>query len=103
MQTPLTESSIRHMARSAVDIRGWIVSELSGLLKVDPSTIDTAAPLDTLGADSLAAITTTGSLAGWLGRDLPATLMWDYASIDAIAKALADHDSPAKPTAWRGV
>ncbi len=32
----------------------------------------------------------TGQLSAWLNRDLPATLMWDHESIDAVADALAD-------------
>jgi thioesterase domain-containing protein/acyl carrier protein len=69
------------------------------MLKVAASEIDTTAALDLLGADSLTAIGVTASLAGWLDRDLPATLMWDYASIDAIAGGLADSDSPAQVVA----
>lgn len=80
--------------RSADEIRAWIVSELARSLNVDPASIDPAAPLHSLGADSLAAIGMTGALAGWLNRDLPATLMWDYGSIDAIAEDLADRDAP---------
>jgi thioesterase domain-containing protein/acyl carrier protein len=90
MSTPTPEQSAVH---SAADIRSWIVNELARSMKVDPSTIDPAAPLHSIGADSLAAIGMTGGLAAWLYRDLPATLMWDYPSIDAIAQALAD--SPA--------
>jgi thioesterase domain-containing protein/acyl carrier protein len=111
MQTLLPEPPPASVAaparapRSAADIRGWIAGELAASLKVEPSAIDTAAPLESLGVDSLAAIGMTGGLAGWLGRDLPATLMWDYASIDAIADGLADRDAPAAaaPAALPGV
>lgn len=89
--------------RCAADIRNWIVNELARSLNVEPSSIDSAAPLDTLGVDSLAAIGMTGGLAGWLKRDLPTTLMWDYASIDAIAAGLADPQAQAKSQERPGV
>jgi thioesterase domain-containing protein/acyl carrier protein len=93
---PPAESSTSTASRSAGEIRDWIVSEVSRSLNVDPSTIDTAAPLHSLGVDSLGAIGMTGGLAGWLNRDLPASLMWDYASINALAEGLADHQAPAR-------
>jgi thioesterase domain-containing protein/acyl carrier protein len=95
MLEPLPDSTAVKNSRSATDIRAWIVTELSGALKVNRLSIDTGAGLYTLGADSVTAIGITGALAGWLNEDLPATLMWDYPSIDAIAEALADSDGPA--------
>ena len=97
-----TECIGTQAGRSAEDVRAWIVGELSRSLNVEPCSIDTAAPLVTLGVNSLAAIGMTGGLASWLGRDLPATLMWDYPSIDAIAEGLAESDAPAE-TAHPGI
>ncbi|HEX3359089.1 MAG TPA: alpha/beta fold hydrolase, partial [Tepidisphaeraceae bacterium] len=93
MPTLPSESPTTQIVRSADDIRTWIVGEVARSLNVDPATIDTAAPLHSLGVDSLGAIGMTGGLAGWLNRDLPASLMWDYASIDAMAEGLADRDT----------
>jgi thioesterase domain-containing protein/acyl carrier protein len=103
MLAPLRDCSTAGNAGSAAEIRTWIVAELSRSLKVDPLSIDTAAPLYCLGADSVTALSMTGALAEWLNRDLPATLMWDYTSIDAIAEALAPADVPAARTARPGV
>jgi thioesterase domain-containing protein/acyl carrier protein len=76
-------------SRSAEEIRSYLIGELSKSLDVQPAVIDPTVPLDQLGVDSLMALGTAGGLAGWLGRDVPVTLMWDYRSIDAIAGALA--------------
>jgi thioesterase domain-containing protein/acyl carrier protein len=103
MSMPAIENSTLQTARSADDIRAWILRELSRSMNVEPSSFDTTAPLDTLGVDSLAAIGMTGALAGWLQRDLPTTLMWEYDSIDAIANGLADPHAPAKVSMWPGV
>ena len=100
MPTLMSETTAQ-TPRTAADVRAWIVGELARSLAVDASAIDTTAPLETLGVDSLAALGLTGGLAGWLDRDLPATLMWDYASIDAMADGLAD--APAPPRVPAGV
>jgi thioesterase domain-containing protein/acyl carrier protein len=92
-------------SRTAAEIRTWIVTMLARILGVDPVSIDTAAPLHSLGASSLVAITMTGDLAQWLNRDLPATLMWDHPSIDALAAALSTRASqpiiPPGVVAWQ--
>jgi thioesterase domain-containing protein/acyl carrier protein len=75
--------------RSAQEIRLYLINELSKSLEVEPAAIDPAAPLERLGVDSLMALGIAGGLAGWLDRDVPATLLWDYRSVDAIAEALA--------------
>lgn len=96
-QSVLAELSGSERHRSSEEIRDWIVAELARALKIDPRSVDVAAPLYSLGADSLAAITLTGSLAEWLQKDIPATLMWDHESIDAIAFALGDPRAVAPP------
>lgn len=93
-----------HGCRKACDIRGWIVAELAKSMNVAASQIDAFAPLHSLGIDSLAAIGLSGGLASYLGRDVPATLMWDYESIEAIAQALAEQPTaPARPRLPQGV
>jgi oxalate---CoA ligase len=82
------------VTRTRDEILAWIVVELARELRVDADSLDTAAPLFSLGASSLIAISITGALSEWLGRDLDATLMWDHPTIDAIADALGK-TSPA--------
>jgi thioesterase domain-containing protein/acyl carrier protein len=89
MSHALSETSDTPVPRSAEEIRSYLIAELSKSLEVEPAALDSAAPLDRLGVDSLMALRTAGGLAEWLGRDVPATLIWDYRSVDAIAKALA--------------
>ncbi len=75
--------------RTRDEILAWIVTELARELRVPPGSLDTAAPLFSLGASSLNAISITGALSEWLGRELDATLMWDHPTIDAIADSLS--------------
>jgi len=101
MESKLSGTHARPKAR---DIRDWIVAELAKSMNVAASQIDAIAPLHSLGIDSLAAIGLSGGLASYLGRDVPATLMWDYESIDAIAHALAEQPmTPSKPRLPQGV
>jgi thioesterase domain-containing protein/acyl carrier protein len=107
MSTSLSETSLRQTSpaaeHSAQEIRRWIVAEISKVLNVDPREIDPAAPLDSHGVDSVSAISITGKLSTWLDRDLPATLMWDCPSINAIAEKLAGESNAAKAPLPPGV
>lgn len=94
MSAPAVESSDKSMQRTAEEIRRWIVGELSRCLRVDSASIDSTKPLYSFGVDSLTAIMMTGALADWLNRDLPASLLWDYSTIDALVAGLADSQAP---------
>jgi thioesterase domain-containing protein/acyl carrier protein len=89
MSSPPTEISEHSVLRSAADIRSYIIGDLSRSLEVEPASIDPDAPLESLGVGSLMALGIAGGLAAWLDRDVPATLMWDYPTINAIAERLA--------------
>ena len=74
---------------SASEIAEWIAARVAGEMKIAPSEIDLNQDLTTFGMDSIAAFTLTGDLAEWLDRDLRATLMWEYPSIQALAEYLS--------------
>jgi thioesterase domain-containing protein/acyl carrier protein len=88
---------------SAADIRDWVVTEVAKLVELERSSIDSNAPLYSFAVDSLKALGLAGALAGWLDRELPATLLWDYPTIDAIAEALTNPEVAAVATARPGV
>lgn len=69
-------------------LQGWMVSRLAEELKVPPAEINISMPLTSLGLDSITAFTLTGELADRLGRDLPATLFWDYPTLELLATHL---------------
>lgn len=70
------------------EVREWMVSNLSKALGVGPEHINPQLPFTSLGLDSLTAFTLTGDLAYWLGQSLPATLFWEYPTIDSLADHL---------------
>jgi acyl carrier protein len=81
-------------ARSAREIEDGIADYLARILQIDRGAIDRRRPFAEYGLDSLAAVTLSGELERWLGRELSPTLAWDYPTIDALARHLAARDPP---------
>jgi thioesterase domain-containing protein/acyl carrier protein len=103
MPTESPKFVAREAEPSAADIRDWIVTELAKIQEVERWSIDPGAPLFSFAVDSIKALGLAGALAGWLDRELPATLMWDYPTIDAIAVALTNPEAAAVAIARPGV
>jgi acyl carrier protein len=78
-------------AHPAETIQAWIILRFSEAIGVKPDQIDPRLPLTSFGLDSLTAFNLTGDLADWLGRDLPATLLWEHPTIVSLSQHLA-HD-----------
>src|SRR5438132_2877060 len=76
-------------SKSFDDIREWLVVHVARELELSASQIDVRQPLRRFGLDSLAAAGLSGELEIWLGRDLPADLLNDYPTIQAMAEYLA--------------
>ncbi len=75
--------------RSVEDIQEWLVSQLSNLLVLEPDDIDVREPLDTYGLASREAVMLSGDLEEWLGQRLSPTLVYEYPTIEALARCLA--------------
>jgi acyl carrier protein len=80
---------------TAEEIRNWIKTKLAAELQVEPVVIDVTQPFTSFGIDSIAIFTLTGDLAEWLGRDLRATLLWEFPNIESLAEHLAQDSNPA--------
>ena len=65
-------------------------SALAQLLGIDPREIDPDESLVSYGLGSVQALTLMGELEEWTGRELSATLIWDYPTLNAITKYLSD-------------
>ena len=76
------------MKRSESEVRAWLQTKVAEALKCEPDQVDPAAEFDTLGVDSLTAVNLSGDLEEWLGRTLDPTLLFDFPSVDALAKHL---------------
>jgi acyl carrier protein len=70
-------------------IEQWLTERVSELVGVAPNELDTAQPFAVFGLDSVAAVGLAGELEDWLDVELPATILWDYPTISALAEHLA--------------
>ena len=73
----------------APEIAAWLRSRIAGVLGVDPGRLDVSQPLARYGLDSKRALTLAADLEGWLGRSLPATLLYEYPTIEALSAHLS--------------
>lgn len=70
-------------------LRAWLVQWLAKQIKVEPSRIDTAKRFDEYGLDSRVAVQVSGELEKIIERRLSPALLFEYPTIDELAKALA--------------
>ncbi|XXY47425.1 type I polyketide synthase [Sorangium sp. So ce269] len=69
-------------------ITRWLVDDLATSLNVDASGLDTRERFRELGVDSARATALIARLGIWLGRALPATLLWECPTIERLAERL---------------
>jgi acyl transferase domain-containing protein/acyl-CoA synthetase (AMP-forming)/AMP-acid ligase II/NAD(P)-dependent dehydrogenase (short-subunit alcohol dehydrogenase family)/acyl carrier protein/SAM-dependent methyltransferase len=84
-------------------MRLWIADRF----RISVTEVDASAPLAQYGVDSVSAVALSGELMKWLGRSISPTVAYDYPTIEAIARHLADGNAsagnsrvsnPAKPS-----
>lgn len=83
-------------------LRGWLVQRLAKQIKVDPSQIITSKRFDEYGLDSRVAVRVSGELEKILERRLSPALLFEYPTIDDLARVLAKESTatgapPAEP------
>jgi polyketide synthase 12/myxalamid-type polyketide synthase MxaF len=69
-------------------VQGWLLSTLAEQLGIDPRAIDVCERFSRYGLDSMGATRLLGKLAEMLGRPLSPTLVWEYPTIEALARHL---------------
>nr|VFK79808.1 MAG: hydroxymethylglutaryl-CoA synthase [Candidatus Kentron sp. SD] len=74
-------------------ITNWLVAKVGQLAKISPKQIEPGRPFAHYGLGSVDAVGLSGELSEWLGQPLPATLAYDYPTIDAMARYLAESES----------
>ena len=84
-----TETEIDKLPTTA-EIQTWMISYLAQLLEVDPDDIDIATPFNRYGLDSSAVVGMTGDLEDWLKVELDPTLVYDYPTIKALTRYIAE-------------
>ena len=74
---------------AGAEIQLFLIEELARRMEVDPQLIDPRQPLERYGLDSLNALRLAVELEERIGCKLPTTLVWDYPSIESLARYLA--------------
>ncbi|HUY99683.1 MAG TPA: type I polyketide synthase, partial [Thermomicrobiaceae bacterium] len=77
------------ISSSAGVIQAWLVSKLSERLGIESCEIDIREPFASYGLGSTEAVTLAGELADWLGGNLSPALVYEYPTIEALARHLA--------------
>ncbi|HVH45112.1 MAG TPA: acyl carrier protein [Labilithrix sp.] len=85
----MSTSEVVSGLREEEDIVEWLVDRLAAELDISPDDIDVTAPFSNLGVDSIIGVSLSGQLAETFGVDMPATLFWDYPTIERVAGYLA--------------
>ena len=75
---------------TAKEIQAWMVDYISQLLQIPPKEIKVKVSFDRYGLDSSAVVVMSGDLEEWLQIDLDPTLVYDYPTIESLAKHLAE-------------
>ena len=75
--------------RSESAIAAWLVSRLARESGLDDDEIDLTQPFASFGVDSARALLLVGDLEAWLGRRLPPIVLWNYPTVEALARHLA--------------
>ena len=79
----------RHETSNDPDsLRHWLVAEIAQRLEVAHSAVDADAEFDELGLDSVQAVALSGALSERLGKEMPATLLYEHRSIRSLADYL---------------
>jgi FkbH-like protein len=75
-------------APSGQGLRTWLVQAVASRARLDPAQVDLDRPLTEMGLGSRALVELTGQLAERLGRDLPATILFEYPTIARVLQHL---------------
>jgi 8-amino-7-oxononanoate synthase len=66
----------------------WIRDKLVESLKVPSAEINIDKDFSAYGIDSLKAVSMVGEIEAWIGKEIPATTLWDYTTIRQLASYL---------------
>jgi acyl carrier protein len=73
-------------------VQDWLVARVAVFLDQPKSEIDVTLPFSSYALNSITTVGLTGELEDLLEMKLPATLIWDYPSIELLARHLAARD-----------
>ncbi|MCZ7431310.1 type I polyketide synthase [Streptomyces sp. WMMC1477] len=81
------------------EVLAVLTEEVAGRLSVPPAEVDPRTPVASFGLKSVDMVGIVGRLETLTGRELPATLVWEYPTIEALAEHLGREQAPARAAA----
>ena len=72
------------------DIEEWLVKKVAEIMEVDADDIDIEEPFANYGVSSADALGLSGELEEWLHTRISPTLVFDYPTIQEMAKYLSE-------------
>jgi acyl transferase domain-containing protein/acyl-CoA synthetase (AMP-forming)/AMP-acid ligase II/acyl carrier protein len=81
--------------RSFTDIQDWLLNSVASCVGVASNEINPREPFTSYGLDSQKAVLLSGELQDWLGSPQPPTLVYDFPTIEILARHLAGGAHPA--------
>ncbi|HHL32507.1 MAG TPA: acyltransferase domain-containing protein, partial [Oceanospirillales bacterium] len=83
-----TSSSVAEVNPSASKnrLRNWLISQIAQMLDIAITSIDPSRPFSSYGMGSIEAIRLSGLLNDEIGKEIPATIAYDYPSIDKLVE-----------------
>ena len=79
-------SAFSSAAMNEDSVQEWLLVYLANQIKIDKQDIDITQSIASFGLDSVEVANLSADMIDWLGRDLPATLVWDYPTIELLAR-----------------
>src|SRR5262249_23666492 len=96
LRKDLVETTPRVFPMHTIEMR--VCSDVARLLRVDTGALDFRKTFSEMGIDSAAGVALQRRLEVWLGRPLPATLVWNYPTAAALSRHLSSLTAPVEPT-----
>jgi len=78
-----------HKGASLEEIQTWLITHLAALMRVNPDEVHVQEPFTNFGLNSIDAVSLSGDLEDYLNRPLPATLLWDFPTIETLSRHLS--------------
>jgi acyl carrier protein len=78
------------MRASAAEIEHWLLERLQARLGETSEAVDSHMPFSYYGLTSIDAVVLAGELQHWLGMPVSPTLTWEYPTVSAVSRYLAD-------------
>jgi 8-amino-7-oxononanoate synthase len=83
-------------------IRTWLITNIASVVNMEPSSIDVRQSFDNYGLDSLQAVSLSGDLETWLNREISPTVVWDYPTVEQLARHLSgNHVNGNRPADFK--